>query len=199
MLGSEIIADADIRVPNAFDVNQKITWLNEVHSEFFEIVKIPASTTFTTSIGQDTYTLTPTDIRARNIVEVVVGTERYRSVLFDQDIRPGHNYYEFNDSTRKLKLIPTPSSSSVGRVRYYRVPTVSFTSSNYTTTEPDSPREFHWIYVPGLCARIAKAMQDVRLAANFDTDYKGVLLIAQQNLNLSRPENPAQQVEPEGR
>lgn len=190
MLGSEIIADADVRVPNAFDVNRKIAWLNEVHSEFFEIVKIPASTIFTTSIGQDTYTLIPTDIRARNIVEVVVGTERYRSVLFDQDIRPGHNYYEFNDSTRQLKLLPPPASATVGRVRYYRVPAASFTSFNYTTTEPDSPKEFHWIYVLGLCARIAKAMKDVRLAQNFDTDYKGALLIAQQNLNLSRPENP---------
>src|SRR5690606_16216909 len=132
-------------------------------------------------------------IRTRNIVDVVVGTERFRSLLFDEALRPGMNYYDFDESTGTLKLIPAPKKNGlVGRVRYYRVPAVSFTSSNYDSTEPDGPREYHWVYVLGLCARIAKAMQDVRLAQNFDQDYRTALLIAQQNLTLARPENPGQ-------
>lgn len=192
MLGSDIIADADARVPNTIETPFKITWLNEVHSEFFEVVKIPATATFTTASGQDSYTLTG-PIRSRNIVEVMVGTERYRSILFDQALLPGFNYYDFDESTGTLKLLPAPSRTGLpGRVRYYRVPETVFTADNYTYVEPDAPREFHWVYVAGLCARIAKSMQDVRLAQNFDQDYRAGLLIAQQNLNLFRPENPLQ-------
>ena len=198
MFGVDIITDADVRVPNSIDTTRKIGWLNEVNHEFFDTVKIPATTTFQTNVDAqqkvlDTYTLTPTDIRTRNIIEVVVGTERYRSVLFDRMLVPGSNYYEFDEATKTLKLIPAPPRAQLtGRVKYYRVSTVTFTTSNYTTAEPDAPKEFHWIYVLGLCARIAKAMQDVRLAQNFDVDYKNALLIAQQNLNLSRPESPGQ-------
>jgi len=152
VLGSEIIADADIRVPNVFDVNQKLTWLNEVNNEFCEVVKIPATETFTTAANQDSYQLSDS-IRTRNIVDVVVGTERFRSLLFDEALRPGMNYYDFDETNRALKLIPAPRKNNlVGLVRYYKVPGVSFTSSNYTTTEPDSPREYHWVYVLGLCS-----------------------------------------------
>lgn len=188
MLGSEIIADADVRVPNPFGVDQKIAWLNEINNEFFEIVKIPATASFVTVSGQDSYPLSG-NIRTRNIFDVVVGTERFRSLLFDNIIRPGMNYYDFNEQTGTLTLMPAPSRDGlVGRVRYYKVPGVSFTSSNYISTEPDSPKEFHWIYVLGLCERIAKAQQDVRLAQNFEQDYHAALIIAQQNVNLSIPE-----------
>lgn len=174
----DIIAEADVRVVNSFSDAQKVTWLNEVNQEFFDVVKIPKTVSFTTINGTGEYTLN-TDIRGKNIDLVHVGNGIFPSFLYDK-VNPGTNYHTFNDDTHKITLSPTPSSVIAGIVRYHKIGITTFVSSGLTAT-PDAPAEYHWIYVLGLCERIAKAMDDLGKANNYANDYRNSLLIAQQN------------------
>lgn len=174
---STIIEEADIRVPNAFASDQKVDWLNEVNYEFFDIVKIPRAYTTSANGIANTFSM-PTDAREKNIRKVVAGSTYYRSMIYEE-ITASFNYYTLDDTTQMLSLNPKPPAGNL-IVVYDKMGATPFVSSNLTT-QPEAPPEYHWIYVLGLCARIAKAMNDVGLANNYENDYKNNLSVAQQN------------------
>lgn len=174
----QIINEADIRVPNAFSTANKVDWLNQVNQEFFDVVKIPAISTVSVTSGISGYPLSA-GVRAKNINRVTVGNVYYRNIMFEQ-VNPGNNYWTFDDTTNQINLYPTPNSSGNGVVRYNKINTTTFLSTDLTKT-PDAPDEYHWIYILGLCERIAKSMNDTILGNNYANDYKANLLIAQQN------------------
>jgi hypothetical protein len=176
---SEIIAEADVRVPNSFTDAQKVMWLNEINNEFFDVVKIPRTATFSTTAGTATYVLA-NGIRAKNINKVHVGNGIYGSFLYG-NVPPGQNYHLFDDTNSTLTLAPAPTVAALqGIVKYYQVATTSFVSTALTVT-PDAPAEYHWVYILGLCERIAKTIPDVSLANNYAADYQRNLVLAQQN------------------
>lgn len=178
---SAIIAEADVRVPNPFGDPQKVMWLNEINNEFFDVVKIPKVVTFTTAAGTPAYA-TAADVRGKNITAVRVGKGLYPSFLYEQ-VPPGQNYHLFDDTSTQITLSPAPTQALIpGIVRYNRISTSTFTSTALTV-EPDAPTEYHWVYILGLCERIAKAIPDVTLANNYAADYLKNLQIAQQNYN----------------
>jgi hypothetical protein len=172
-----IIDEADIRVPNAFPDDQKVDWLNEVNYEFFDVVKMPKSTSVATDGTTNQFTI-PTDVREKNIRKVVVGSNYYRSIVYE-DITAAFNYYTIDEVNNKITFTPKPPAGAAVIV-YDRMGVTPFVSTTLTAI-PDAPTEYHWIYVLGLATRIAKAMNDVVLANNYDSDYKGNLSIAQQN------------------
>ena len=172
-----IIAEADVRVPNVFSSAQKVDWLNEVNYEFFDIVKIPKTYRVLTDGTMDTFPI-PSDLREKNVRKIVFGTSYYRSMLFE-DIPAATNYYTVDETLHQLTLSPKPRKGSA-LVVYDQMGVTPFLSTALTVS-PDAPSEYHWVYVLGLCVRIAKAMNDVTLANNYDADYKGNLMVAQQN------------------
>lgn len=173
-----IIDEADIRVPNAFSVDQKVDWLNEVNYEFFDIVKIPKATTITIVAATASYAV-PTDLREKNVRKVVVGSNFYRSMVYE-DITAAFNYFTINEGTNQITFVPTPTAAGTGVIVYDQMGTTPFVSSTLTA-QPTAPTEYHWLYVLGLAVRIAKSMNDVALANNYENDYKNNLSIAQQN------------------
>lgn len=175
---AQIITEADIRMPNTFDSAQKVSWINEVNQEFFDVVKIPLTTTTTTNTS-GSYILTPTDIRSKNIDKVLVGT-RYHDSLQYGELKPGRNSWDFNETTKTLTLSPDTMSGEKIIVRYNRIGTTTFVSGTLTAI-PDAPAEYHQIYILGLAERIAKAMDDAAKANNFAQDYRGSLAVAQAN------------------
>lgn len=172
-----IIDEADVRVPNAFSTDQKVDWLNEVNYEFFDIVKIPKATSIVLDGAATTFTV-PTDLREKNVRKVVVGSNFYRSMVYE-DITAAFNYFTIDETLNKITFAPRPPVGSAVIV-YDSMGTTPFLSTTLTVT-PTAPTEYHWIYVLGLCARVAKAMNDVGLANNYETDYKSNLSVAQQN------------------
>lgn len=172
-----IIDEADIRVPNAFSPEQKVDWLNEVNYEFFDIVKIPKSAVIAVDGAAATFTI-PTDVREKNVRKVVLGSNYYRSIVYEE-ITAAFNYYTINEGTSQITFNPKPPAGSAVLV-YDSIGVTPFISTSLTVS-PTAPVEYHWIYVLGLAVRIAKAMNDVVLANNYDNDYKGNLAIAQQN------------------
>lgn len=172
-----IIDEADIRVPNAFSVDQKVDWLNEVNYEFFDIVKMPKSTSVVLD-GVATQFTVPTDLREKNVRKVVVGSNFYRSMIYE-DITAAFNYYTIDETTNKITFTPKPGAGTAVIV-YDKMGVTPFVATTLTA-QPDAPVEYHWIFILGLCVRIAKAMNDVNLANNYENDYKNNLSVAQQN------------------
>lgn len=172
-----IIDEADIRVPNAFPADQKIDWLNEVNYEFFDVVKMPKVFTANADGVLTTFTL-PTEAREKNIRKVVAGSNYYRSMIYE-DITASFNYYTVDDTTQVMTMTPKPPAGKL-IVVFDKMGVVPFISTNLTVL-PDAPVEYHWLYVLGLCVRIAKAMNDVNLANNYENDFKNNLSVAQQN------------------
>lgn len=175
----EIITEADVRVPNSFSTAQKVTWLNEINQEFFNIVKIPKTATFTTVAGTATAVLTPTDIRGKDIDKVHVGNGIYSSFLYD-DVKPGRGYHTYDDTTRTITIVPTPTTALPGIVRYHQIATTTFVTGTLTAT-PDAPIECHELYVNGLAEKMALSLDDMAKAANYGQHYRAQLTIAQAN------------------
>lgn len=177
---AQIIADADGRVPNGVALADKVGWLNYINQEFFEAVRSPLTESKSTSGGLPTYSFAGT-IRERNITHVRVGAQRYESLNFNPEAAPGRNYFIFADATKVLTLSPAPlASAQTITLRYYRVGSTTFTAANIATDTPDAPDEYHWVYVLGLCERLAKAAQDVELAGNYAAEYQAGLMLAQR-------------------
>lgn len=176
----EIIDEADVLVPNGYNEADKIAWLNAINQEFFDVVKIPKYASFTPSLS---VTL-PSDIRAKNIDYLRVGNKVYRNFL-TEDIKPREMYFIFDDETNTLTL--SSLSNGTGQIRYFRMPTTTFTTGNLSAS-PDAPNEYHWIYVVGLCERIAKANGDTVRANNFGSDYQNALRVAAQNYAKTKGE-----------
>lgn len=173
----QIMNEADVRIPNAFSVSQKVDWLNQVNNEFFDVVKIPKSYATTADGTLSAFTV-PNDVREKNIRKVIVGSNYYRSMIYE-DITAAFNYYTFDESTSQLTLTPKPPAASLIMV-YDKISVTPFVSTTLTAS-PEAPSEYHWLYILGLCVRIAKAMNDVALANNYENDFKGNLAVAQQN------------------
>jgi hypothetical protein len=169
-----IINEVDIRIPNTYTNTQKVDWLNEVNNEFFDIVKIPITFAATTN-GEPI--VVPANVREKNIRKVLVDTEFYRSFNYENTSSAMNHYYL--DENGSLVLSPPANDSNV-LVVYDKIGTFNFTS-NDLAKEPEAPAEYHWLYILGLCVRIAKTQNDVTLANNYENDYKNALLIAQQN------------------
>lgn len=174
---TQIITEADVRVPNQFDSAQKVNWLNEINNEFFDAVKIPVVTTFLSN-GTGSYTM-PTAVQSKNVDLVMIGTRNYTSMQYDMPT-PGRNYWNLNDTSGSLSVVPDVIAGDTGIVRYHQKPATTFLVSGLTAT-PDAPAEYHWLYILGLCERIAKAMDDVGKGNNYANDYRNGLLLAQQS------------------
>lgn len=182
----QIITEVDTLVPNPFDAPKKVVWLNELNREFFEIVKIPKIHKFTTNTSTSTYIL-PSEIKSQNIDRVLVHYTIYKSMQYE-NANPGHNHWIVDDNTSELVLNPKPSvAGEIGMVKYTATSKTTFLSSNLNVN-PDAPEAYHWAYVLGLAERVAKAMNDVTLANNYGADYRGYLMIAQQNFGNSQSE-----------
>lgn len=183
----QIINEVDTLVPNPFDNAKKITWINELNHEFFEVVKIPIVHEFQTVSGTSSYDL-PADVRSNRISRVQMDATLYKSMQYE-DTKPGHNYWSFNDLTKKINLFPKPLiTGKTGIVKYQKISNSTYLSATITSQTPDAPEEYHWTYVLGLCERVAKAMNDVSLANNYGNDYKNLLEVAQQNYGSRKNE-----------
>src|SRR5690606_35490661 len=140
--------------------------------------------TFTATPGQQYLTLPASGITGRSIVLVRVRTENYRPLEYDDSLRPGMNYFLFDEATRRIEFVPPPVLGGPGIVRYFLVPTQEFTTGNLTQ-EPQVPEQYHEALVLGLAMRIAKAHNDVALGNNYASEYNTMLQLAQQNCNLN--------------
>jgi hypothetical protein len=176
----EIIAEADVLVPNPYSNTEKIAWLNAINQEFFDVVKIPNTETFSSVTGIKTYTLTG-NIKEKSIDKVMIGNLKYRSLNYE-DVQPAQNWYTFNNATKLLTLSTAASQSGItGIVRFYQVALTNFATGTVGTDVPDAPAEYHWIYVLGLAEYIAKANKQEENVSKYGDQYRNALATAAKN------------------
>lgn len=177
----QIINEADISLLNEFSVSDKVSWLNDLNGDFFNTVKIPQTSFFSSTAGQSSYTLSGAELREKNMDKVIVGRLKYESLNY-QDVQPVHNWFVFDDSSKILTLSSPPSKSGIQCVaRYHRIGTTTFTVGSVSTQRPDAPPEYHYIYVLGLLKYIAESLNDLEQAANYASQYRQALNVAAQN------------------
>ena len=174
----QIIAEADLLVPNEVQVADKVLYLNSANQDFFNVVKIPKITFFNCVESQQDYSL-PNDVRAKNIDLVMVGMFQYFNLERDL-VTPAQNAYSFDDSTSKISIHPAPYADLQGVVRYRRVATTIFSASDLNKV-PDAPEEYHWTFVSALASFIANTQDDVVKASNYENQYKAAWNVAAQN------------------
>lgn len=165
----QIITEADILVPNVLSTADKVLQLNQINQDFFNIVKIPKVSSFTTTVSSS-YTL-PNVVRSKNIDYVKVGVLKYRDQLTDA-VSPLQNVFTYDDDTHTLTLSPAPYQSGLpGIVRYHRIATTTFTPSVLSTV-PDAPEEYHWTFIPALASWMANTLDDTVKGAFYEVQYR---------------------------
>lgn len=176
---SEIIAEADLLVPNIVPIGDKVSQLNAINNDFFNVVKIPKLARFTGMVGQIEYILAP-DVRQKNIDLVELGLLKYMDLQTD-NVNPTQITYSFDDETSKLNLSPSPYRNALpGVVRYHRIGTTTFLVNNLASV-PDAPGEYHWTFVPALAAWLASTQDDSAKAAAYTGQYITAWNVAAQN------------------
>lgn len=176
------IADrADVLVPNAFSDDNKISWLQEVNNDFFDVVKIPLVYPITSVAGTSDYTLS-SDIKSKNIDRVTVGSSRWDSALNGGN-QAGKALWTYNETTNTITLTPPPYIAGSGMVRYFQRGKTTF--ATIATDVPDAPDEYQHLYVYGLCEKISQALDDAVKANNYGAEFRDGLTIAAQNYGVS--------------
>jgi hypothetical protein len=174
----QIIDEVDKLIPNLLTNADKVTQLNAINQDFFNVVKIPKLATFAALKGQATYTLAH-DVRAKNIDYVKCGLLNYRDMQSD-NVRPTDNVFSFDDATKVLTLSPAPYQLIQGFLRYHRIATSTFTGANLSAV-PDAPAEYHGSYITALAAWIALTQDELVKASVFESQYKATWNAASQN------------------
>lgn len=175
----QIIDQADILIPNVQTTADKVTQLNAINNDFFNLVKIPNLAYFNGIKGQANYALSA-DVRAKNIDYVKAGLLQYRKLDADL-VRLTDNTFNYDDESNTLILSPAPYRNGLqGIVRYHLVATTVFNSSNLNI-QPDAPAEYHWTYVPALAAWIAQTQDEIAKVATFEAQCKTAWNVAAQN------------------
>lgn len=174
----QIITEAAILVPHDVPQSDQLEALTAINQDFFNVVKIPKISRFTSVAAQGDYTL-PADVRQKNIDLLMIGMFRYMS-MDSAVVTPRQNAFSFDDSSHVLSVWPAPYGVLEGFLRYHRIGTLTYTSSNLTA-EPEAPLEYHWSYVHALAVFLANSQDDVGKAANYEAQYKAEWNVAAQN------------------
>lgn len=175
----QIVDEADILVPNELSSAEKIVFLNNIHQDFFNVVKISRILNFSVVKDQSNYVI-DIGVREKNIDVVHVGVIKYKRLLSNTP-NPLQNTYVFDDISHSINLSPAPYQEGIqGLMKYYYISTINFSGSDLTVT-PDAPLEYHWTYSIALASYVANAMDDAGKSAMYETQYKAAWNKAAQN------------------
>lgn len=176
---NDIIGEAGVLVPNDVNIIDQVVFLNSLNQDFFNVVKIPKIVTFEPIMDKESYQIN-NQVRQKNIDLVMCGVVKYSELNPDVP-NPLQNTYSFDDETYVLSLYPSPYQNGLrGTIRYSRLSTTTFTSSNLTST-PDAPEEYHYSFVLGLASFLANTQDDMIKASNYENQYKSMWNVAAQN------------------
>ncbi|MFD1990101.1 hypothetical protein ACFSGI_09035 [Paenibacillus nicotianae] len=179
---NEIIQEADILVPNAVELPQKIVWLNAVNQDFFNVVKIPKTIRFDSVAEQSDYSIA--GLSEKDIDKVLVGLFWYSRLNYN-NVTTTENFFTYESDT--LSLHPAPFLTSKGMVRYRQSASTTFTSSDLSSS-PDAPKEYHWTFISALASFLANTEDDGIKASNYENQYKSAWNVAAQNYQVQGDE-----------
>lgn len=193
----ELLEDIDIRIPNAFTVKQKITWMNQAMRILFKYMNDTAVTTFTTVENQSTYLL-PTDCLLDQILIIEITSDSvvtnqsvfvkyYFSGLLDD--LSGNKYYDALNGNFGLNPIPDTTGYN-GRI-YFRKNPIYLSESNLSAVPEVNP-DYQIALEYYVLSVIAKSGHnpDVELANNYTMEFNNIISLMFKDKMEKQVKNP---------
>ena len=169
------LVDIDRRMPNTFNQQDKIDWMNEVQSEVFREIAIQEIIEFDTIANVPIYDLTDLteNIEFEMIKSITVDNKEYTPSDLNDDLRP-YIFYKVLDynnvETPKIGIHPTPTKDGLKiRIFYDRRP--SRLSSANLNAVPDLREDYQTILKYGVWIIMAETMDDIVKANNYTLRY----------------------------
>lgn len=176
---SEILEQVDIMVPNSLSLPLKISWINQIQSEFYRDYPIPDAThAFETIPGTQVYPL-PEDCAENRITSVVIDDRIYPYAAGDL---PSTQIRYWTIVAEQMMIYPEPKKTMSGFI-YYRPRPPQLTEDDLDE-EPLFPSDFQEMLVLGCAARVAKTMPETKDAARvYSNDFTELAKKAKRSLS----------------
>ncbi len=178
----EILADVKTRMPNAFEEDTLIRWLDSAVRELYKVLGVREGFTFRAMGGQTIYPI-PTDICAGGISAVVVGGKEIAA----RRIGDANGIGWFGATEGFIGLYPSPGRGEKITIWYYVRPARLLTAAEaeeagvaFSEQEIRLDGDFEELLKLSLCIAIAEAREDVALANNYKVSYNMLLSRARQ-------------------
>lgn len=180
MILSEILGDVNLLVPNSINEPAKVRWLNQIQRQMYRDYAFPdTSHTFYTEPERSLYVV-PDNCERDRITSVVVGNEEYLYRSIDQDVS-GHCFSIIED---KLWIYPTPNREVDAYLNYR--PRPRDMRVEMQTAKPDFPEDFHELLILGVAVRVARAVQNYKLASELEGSFAVMEMEAKKKLRPAR-------------
>lgn len=180
MILSEILSDVDLLVPNSINDMTKVRWLNQIQRQMYRDYAFPdTSHAFYTEPGRSLYVV-PDNCERDRITGVVVGNDVYEYRSIDQDAAG----YCFSIIEDKLWINPTPNREIESYLNYR--PRPRDMRVEMQDAKPDFPEDFHELFVLGVGVRVARAVQNYKLASELEGSFTMLEIEAKRKLRPDR-------------
>jgi len=188
----QIVDMADSRVPNTQSNSDKVAFLDQLQRKLYRIFRFPNEIEKLETVADQAFYTLPDYIQLPRIKNVVV-TDSDGSNPREYEYR-GHDetlkyycYFTFETpDERMIGLYPEPSETGRLILITFEDGPNTFSSTDMTTV-PRFFKDYHMLFVYGLCAELAKIQNDVVLANNYQRDYDELLREAISKINYGRP------------
>lgn len=179
----EILEDVKIRMPNAFEDDSLVRWLDSALRELYKVLAVRDGFTFTAMGGQTIYPL-PADIRCDLISAVVAGGKELTARRIGDE---GFSQVWFKAAEGYIGIHPAPRRGEKITVWYFARPQPLMTVAeaeeagvSFAEQEIRLDRDYEEMLKIALCITIAEAREDVALANNYKLSYNMLLARARQ-------------------
>lgn len=188
----QIVDMADKRVPNTETDDTKVTYLNQLQLQLFRKFKFPEEMEKIQTVkNQALYTL-PSYIEPSRIVSIVVtdfdgSNPTLYTYKSNMDELTGNKYYFVRtESSNMIRIYETPDiTGDLIMINYQQ--SANTLSSSDMTISPKFSKDYHMLFVYGLCRELAEINNDVTLANNYDTKYRELYKDALDGVNTLLP------------
>ncbi|MBQ7033779.1 MAG: hypothetical protein IJN25_09000 [Clostridia bacterium] len=178
-----ILEDVKTRMPNAFEEDTLVLWLDTALRDIYKVLALREGFSFTAMGDQTVYPL-PGDIRCDGICAVVVGGKELTARRIGDTVLPGS---WFKAAEGFIGLYPAPKWGETVTVWYFARPDRLLTTAeaaaagiDFSTQKIALDPDYAEMLKLALCITIAEAREDVELANNYKVSYNLLLARARQ-------------------
>jgi hypothetical protein len=174
----DILEDADLLVPNALTLAQKLRYFNQIQKQLYRDYPMPIkSDLFYTEVGVSLYDIS---IQPDRVISVFVNDEEY--TLQDVTDTNQGKVYTFMDG--ELFIQPTPDSELEGYILFEGEAEVM--DENDLEKEPSLLPDFHEIFVLGIAQKFAMVMGDYKTAGELEVRYQNITTSSMRKVQKTR-------------
>lgn len=179
----DILADVRVRMPNAFEEDSLVLWLDSALRDIYKVLALREGITFTAVDGQAIYPL-PADVCCDLISAVVQNGRELTARRIGDEAIPG-SWSKVTEGF--IGLYPAPKKGDTITVWYFAKPPRLLTAAeaeeagvDYAGQEIHLDPDYGEMLKTALCITIAEAREDVALANNYKINYNMLLARARQ-------------------